>query len=40
MMRAREIPNAVGVCTDDDIVSSSLTFLLSELEKCQKALTG
>lgn len=40
MIRAHEIPNVVAVCTDDDIVSSSLTFLLDQLEACQKALTG
>lgn len=40
MIRAHEIPNVVAVCTDDDIVSSSLTFLLEQLEACQKALTG
>lgn len=40
MLRAREIPNAVTICTDDEVVSGSLTFLLQQLEACQKALTG
>lgn len=40
MIRAHEIPNAVAVCTDDNVVSSSLSFLLEQLEACQKALTG
>lgn len=40
MMRAREIPNAVECCTGDESLATMLTFLLDQLETCQKSLTG
>ncbi|XP_039952580.1 dynein heavy chain 8, axonemal [Bactrocera tryoni] len=40
MYRAREIPNAVECCTGDDTLATSLTWLLDQLETCQKSLTG
>ncbi|XP_036329883.1 dynein heavy chain 8, axonemal-like [Rhagoletis pomonella] len=40
MYRAREVPNAVECCTGDDTLATSLTWLLDQLETCQKSLTG
>ncbi|KAH8280805.1 hypothetical protein KR054_012086, partial [Drosophila jambulina] len=40
MMRAREIPNAVDCCTGDETLATNLTWLLDQLETCQKSLTG
>ncbi|XP_026846872.1 dynein heavy chain 8, axonemal [Drosophila persimilis] len=40
MMRAREIPNAVDCCTGDESLTTNLTWLLDQLETCQKSLTG
>uniref|UniRef100_A0A1A9WR67 AAA+ ATPase domain-containing protein n=1 Tax=Glossina brevipalpis TaxID=37001 RepID=A0A1A9WR67_9MUSC len=40
MYRAREIPNAVECCTGDETLATSLTWLLDQLETCQKSLTG
>uniref|UniRef100_A0A1I8M6Y8 AAA+ ATPase domain-containing protein n=1 Tax=Musca domestica TaxID=7370 RepID=A0A1I8M6Y8_MUSDO len=40
MYRAREIPNAVECCTADENLANTLTWLLDQLETCQKSLTG
>jgi dynein heavy chain, axonemal len=40
MFKARDNPVVVSVCTDDDVVSTTLTHLLEQLEACQKSLSG
>lgn len=40
MLRAHDIPNAVAICTEESTVPNALTFLVEQLEACQKALTG
>ncbi|XP_013102946.2 dynein axonemal heavy chain 8 [Stomoxys calcitrans] len=40
MYRVREVPNAVECCTADESLANSLTWLLDQLETCQKSLTG
>ncbi|XP_055849438.1 dynein axonemal heavy chain 8 [Episyrphus balteatus] len=40
MYRVREIPNAVECCTGDESLATMLSFLLEQLETCQKSLTG
>ncbi|XP_037951167.1 dynein heavy chain 8, axonemal [Teleopsis dalmanni] len=40
MYRVREIPNAVECCTGDESLAQMLTWLLDQLETCQKSLTG
>lgn len=39
MYKTRDNPNVIDVCTGDDIVSSTLLFLVEQLELCQKSLT-
>lgn len=40
MFKARDTPNVIEICTGDDIVDTTLRFLLDQLEACQKSLTG
>jgi dynein heavy chain len=40
MYKARDNPNAVDICTSDEVIASTLTFLFQQLEACQKSLTG
>ena len=40
MMKVRDTPNVLDVCTGDDVVDVTLKFLIEQLEACQKALTG
>ena len=40
MYKARDNPNVIDCCTGDDIVATTLNFLLEQLEACQKSLTG
>jgi dynein heavy chain len=38
MGKAREHPNVIEVCTGDELVSTTLKFLIEQLELCQKSL--
>jgi dynein heavy chain, axonemal len=39
MYKTRDNPNVIDICTGDDIVDTTLNFLVEQLELCQKSLT-
>lgn len=39
MYKTRDVLNIIEICTGDDVVSSTLLFLVEQLELCQKSLT-
>lgn len=40
MIRARDIQNAIDICTVDDTMSTTLELLIEQLEACRKSLAG
>ncbi|XP_055386175.1 dynein axonemal heavy chain 8 [Condylostylus longicornis] len=40
MLRARETSNVIEYCTTDEALENILSYLLEQLESCQKSLTG
>lgn len=39
MYKTRDNPNVIEVCTGDDVIHTTLKFLIEQLELCQKSLT-